>query len=714
MRRIFLWPVIFAITFIMLFSCANAAGGGNGGGHPQGMSINFNTPIALSELNGKSLMPVAEYRNGTISLDNNATWRYYYFAENGTLKEGKIDETTNKFSTKDFSTFDEYTARITSYRAYDESKGGYEWRFSFYRFYQCGEYIIGQYGHINDNGLYGSEENAENIDISSLGTILWQPDPDTNLYKLVDNRVIINFYASGASEDAITWILPADMKFRLPSPQNFGVNKNSNYEYVGWCEDVSADRIDQSIYGDPIRAIGTDTNLYPVWSYPATYTITFYGNGTQFSDHGTKKETVTQTLSGNGINGIFTYPFKTLYDLGIYFCERAGFTHVGWAKNPTSAVIEYKDPDRITLDSDTNLYAVWKCPKSHKITFNANGGSLSKDSQLATADCLEFDPNIPPVNISLKTASDLNLSRSGYRFRGWALQNDAEDVLYPDGASMTVTTDTTLYALWDKEVTYTITFKKNANGAAIVTETQSILGTELTGVHGELLKASDLGLIQLYESGPAQYLFKGWSKSSTATPQEVEYINGQEIELTEDITLYAVWHLPEYTIRFSNGGISIPDRTLTGYGAITTMPAAGTKNGYTFKGWQTGGSIFYAGEDVSIKGDTVFTAVWAENCYYIRLYYPGSTNETLKSMVYALQEVEGYSGVSGGWSYNTSNATYSPRVKITGPKKSIACAVKYTFTQGDQTGYVGKTATLNFNYGNTYIINVVTGEVLVQ
>ncbi len=144
------------------------------------------------------------------------------------------------------------------------------------------------------------------------------------------------------------------------------------------------------------------------------------------------------------------------------------------------------------------------------------------------------------------------------------------------------------------------------------------------------------------------------------------------------------------------------------------MPAAGTKNGYTFKGWQTGGLIFYAGEDVSIKGDTVFTAVWAENCYYIRLYYPGSTNETLKSMVYALQEVEGYSGVSGGWSYNTSNATYSPKVKITGPKKSIACAVKYTFTQGDQTGYVGKTATLNFNYGNTYIINVVTGEVLVQ
>lgn len=82
MRRIFLWPVIFAITFIMLFSCANAAGGGNGGGHPQGVSINFNTPIVLSELNGKSLMPVAEYRNGTISLDNNATWRYYYFAEN--------------------------------------------------------------------------------------------------------------------------------------------------------------------------------------------------------------------------------------------------------------------------------------------------------------------------------------------------------------------------------------------------------------------------------------------------------------------------------------------------------------------------------------------------------------------------------------------------------------------------------------------------------
>ncbi|GEM_PF-6400496 len=706
MRKFTIWIAFVSLISIMLFSCANAAGGGGGGS-----GMNYGAEILLSDLEGKYLAPYDQVdSNGRTTMTEASWFEYYYYITGGEFKIYRISD--KRFTIRSgYQSYDERTAQGTPFRSYNSStcQNDGTWRCPLFRARQLGEFIALQNGDWIDDGTYDNEENSENIDISSCGNIHWNSSfHGGTIYKLTDHVNTINWYANGADNGITeTYLLPPGMKFDYPYAIDFGVATPDGYTFEGWDKASAAETVEISRIGSPLKSVNEDTNFYAVWSYPATYTITFYGNGTQFSDHGTKKETVTQTLSGNGINGIFTYPFKTLYDLGIYFCERAGFTHVGWAKNPTSAVIEYKDPDKITLDSDTNLYAVWKCPKSHKITFNANGGSLSKDSQLATADCLEFDPNIPPVNISLKTASDLNLSRSGYRFRGWALQNDAEDVLYQDGASLTVSEDMTLYALWDKEVTYTITYVKNASGATIETETQSILGTELTGVHGEIKSANELGLVRLYQGGPSRYLLKGWARTASG---ERAYVSGQNIDLTEDITLYAVWYLPKYTVSFSNATTSNPSREITGYGGTTTLPSAGTKSGYTFKCWKCGDNTFAAGQTVSIYGDSTFTAIWTENCYYIQLYYPAS-GATLIGMGYDL--VSTSSSVDHTWSYNTKNSTYSPAEKITGPRQDINITVGYKDSYHNQT-VTHSWVDYTFQYGKTYIINVVTGGITVQ
>ncbi len=95
------------------------------------------------------------------------------------------------------------------------------------------------------------------------------------------------------------------------------------------------------------------------------------------------------------------------------------------------------------------------------------------------------------------------------------------------------------------------------------------------------------------------YTFIGWYKGE-------EKWNFADA-VTEAMTLTAKWQLNQYTITFDTaGGSEVPSITQD-YGTAITPPAAPTKTGYTFAGWdKTIPSTMPA-------GDMIITARWTEN-----------------------------------------------------------------------------------------------------
>ena len=152
---------------------------------------------------------------------------------------------------------------------------------------------------------------------------------------------------------------------------------------------------------------------------------------------------------------------------------------------------------------------------------------------------------------TLAMRPDAPAATPGYTFGGW---NKADGTAW-DYASDKVTDNITLYAKWAAN-TYTITFD-TAGGSEIAPITQDY-GTVITAPEAPTREG---------------YTFIGWDKEIPTTMP------------AENMTVTAQWEINQYTITFdTNGGSEIAPITQD-YGTAITAPAAPTRDGYTFMGW---------------------------------------------------------------------------------------------------------------------------------
>lgn len=155
-----------------------------------------------------------------------------------------------------------------------------------------------------------------------------------------------------------------------------------------------------------------------------TYFVTYYANGSESFDH------------DEGKIPAGTYTLKTIDELS--FVAPSGKQFKGWAYTSNGEIIT---TTTITLDGDTELYAIWEDipAQQYTITFNSNGGSgTMKGVGYAGTYTL------PACTF---TAPD------GKEFDGWALSADGEKITT---AQITISENTELFAIW-RAVQYTIT-----------------------------------------------------------------------------------------------------------------------------------------------------------------------------------------------------------------------------------------------------------------
>ena len=198
----------------------------------------------------------------------------------------------------------------------------------------------------------------------------------------------------------------------------------SGFVFDGWYLDP-----DFSISWD----FGTDvvitaTKLYAKWSVYETVTVTFHANdGT-----GT---TTTQTITAGT---------ETALDPNTF--AREGYTFVNWNTESDGSGTSYADKAAVTLTDDIDLYAQWDT-LAVKISFNANGGTGS----------------MPDQNTFTMTPTELRangFTREGYTFAYWSTTAAGTGYTYADKATVILTGDITLYAIWSVTpvAVYTVTF----------------------------------------------------------------------------------------------------------------------------------------------------------------------------------------------------------------------------------------------------------------
>lgn len=156
--------------------------------------------------------------------------------------------------------------------------------------------------------------------------------------------------------------------------------------------------------------------------------------------------------------------------------------------------------------------------------------------------------------------TDIIPARDGYTFMGWASAPDIAVPEYHAGYGVYLSQDVHLYAVWSGATTeepieptdapelmgYTVTYQVNVDGA------HRVVGEE-TG--------ESITVINTVPEGEKYHTFLGWSTDETATVPQ--YSAGDTIELSENLTLYAVW--ANGVIETTDGGLvwSIKDGVLT-------------------------------------------------------------------------------------------------------------------------------------------------------
>ena len=275
-----------------------------------------------------------------------------------------------------------------------------------------------------------------------------------------------------------------------------------------------------------------------------------------------------------------------------------------------------------------------------KLYFNANGGSGGPGT-------VSFTGSSTMVSCTIPTTVP---TRSGYTFLGWSTSSSATSPSYYAGSTYTFTGSTSgtthrLYAVWEERKLYA-RISYNANGGSSAPSATNVsYATNATSVNLSIAITTAIPT-------RSNYVFLGWSKSSTATSPS--YSSGDKITIQATstnssnpttVTLYAVWTVAyKAKVTFNaNGGSGAPSSiSATGsssWVSITLPDTEPTRAGATFLGWSvdadatepeylSGVSHVFYGTTSSYYTTTLY-AVWyydeycAEITYVDRVYEGG-------------------------------------------------------------------------------------------
>ena len=353
------------------------------------------------------------------------------------------------------------------------------------------------------------------------------------------NQYTITLDANGGSVSSNTLTVTYDTNYKLPIPTRTG------YTFAGWYDGSTQ-------FSSGKWTTTSNVKLTAKWSKDS-YSVSYNMNGGTNATANPKTYTVNDSF-------MLAVPTKT------------GYTFLGWTyegqSTPTLTVT-------ITEGTTGNLSftANWK-GSDYTITFDANGGSVSTESQTVTYGS-DYTLPIP--------------TKTGHTFLGWY----EDDTQVTDG-TWARTSDLALTARWEA-TNYSVSYEMDG-------------GVDATANPSDYTINDSFTLVAPTKTG---YTFLGWTYEGQSTPTlTVSIAEGT----TGNLSYTANWEIINYTITLDANGGSVSSTSITvNYNSSYTLPEA-TKTGYTFAGWYNGTVRYTSGTWTELSNVTL-TAKWTFNEY---------------------------------------------------------------------------------------------------
>lgn len=333
------------------------------------------------------------------------------------------------------------------------------------------------------------------------------------------------------------------------------------YTFRGWFTDE-----DRKIEYDFSSKVRKDLTLYAKWTAENEYIITFSTGG------GSAVDDVTDEYNTN-----VTLP-------GLDSTTKTGHTFRGWSLTDGGDLIT----SHVLVD-DVTLYAVWEI-NEYIVTLTAPTGMTGFWYKID--DAPGWTVYSAPFTVSHGQKLEMEaLIDTGYSFVMWA------DSITDNPLTVVSVTGDIFYTPTVAINIYTVTFNGN-DGIGSEDDIEKNFGETVT--------------VPAYEFTKTGHTQTGWNTAAdgTGTP----YSAGATFPMpAEDMTLYAIWTINQYTISFNaNGGTGTAAPIIQNYGTEVTLPGVGdlAKARHSFGGWsETVGGTALTSYTVPAADATLY-AVW--------------------------------------------------------------------------------------------------------
>ena len=383
----------------------------------------------------------------------------------------------------------------------------------------------------------------------------------------------------------------------------------NGYTFVGWSDSRNGSATKQP--GEECKVFQTaggynggsvTKTLYAVWEKETvqeqqyTYKLIYNANG---------KGSTAVGMPGNqeGKTDLTSYTFDVKSGPT---CE--GYTFKGWSlTSGENNSIDYEAGDGMTVTMPTGktehtwrLYAVWELEQQEQVTLTyMDRGDIYTTQTFNKGD--------------IATIISCTNTWEGYTFLGWSTVSSAATADWIADSSMAMNSDTTLYAVWQKNAppaptTYTVRYTDGVDGKAFAD--QSYAAKEGTATPA-------------FEGTPTRegYEFVGWTPEVEATVTDNVIYTARWEEVEETVYTYRLAYeanAGDSTVSGMPAGKTVKtDAAAYVFSVSSDRPA---REGYTFQGWSTtaGGPVEYQGGD--------------------RIYLPGVPGEEISVTLFAVWE----------------------------------------------------------------------------
>ena len=451
---------------------------------------------------------VQAYYKGDVAsarLSDNTNKSSYYFNLKDELGETWImevvynDEVVDSFPVKFYSANKKTKSNIRLYA----NKGT-----DYYRDYSLNDLTTDNFENLNkDNNFYNNGFYIESWNTKADGTgISYETDSvpvycDMELYAQWSTeklKVTITYEDDYSNQTMPSQTYALNEKIVFPINQfvrdGYAFESWSLYAYIN-----GASTFHQ--YNEQETSIDSVSNYIPL--YPV-FNITLRAKPIWISDY------VTLSFDSNGGTGIMTPMNRAPGAYGSIKKNqfvRENYTFDGWNTKPDGSGDKYTG--NWQFNDNATLYAQWKLV-DHIVTFNANGGTgMMSNQQSEHNESVVLNKN--------------TFVRAGYTFTGWNTEPDGTGDDYLDEQNFALTSDLTLYAMWEIN-SYTVTF--NANGGEGQMDNQQISYNTPTALSKNVF----------IKFG---YTFARWN--TKADGSGTSYSDEQVVSITDNLNLYAQW-----------------------------------------------------------------------------------------------------------------------------------------------------------------------------